>query len=119
MHATGRIRCRARRRGRDSVPYFVGQLRDTGHGVELAGTIHESRQPGVFTVTYTGMTLFMGAIAVLCALARPVVIPGLAVCAPATIAFGALAVLIRRQRLTVFPLYADILTRLIRERFGA
>ena len=118
VHAHGRVWCRPRRRGRDSPPYFIGELRDSGHGTELTGTIRESRESGFLTSMYTVLALLMAAVAVFCAASAPIVSPGLVICGGAAIAFGVLAVALRRQRPTVFPLEADALTRSIARRFG-
>jgi hypothetical protein len=118
VHEDGLVRCRAVRHTRSTPPHFRGHLRATGGGVVLQGVIRESRASGFVTALYSFLTLLMAAVAVLCALSHPLVVPGLVICSVATIAFGILGVVMRGQRVSVFRIEADSLEAKIWKLFG-
>lgn len=119
LHEDGRVRCHKVRVGRSTPPYFRGQLRQTGGGVVLEGVIRESRSSGFVTVLYSVIALLLLVVAVVCAVSRPVVVPGLVICGLGALALGLLSFGLRWARLLRFKYEAEELDAKIREYFGA
>lgn len=120
LHEDGRVRCRIRTYSRyNTPPYFRGRLHESAGGVVLRGVIRESRKESLVTVMFTTLTVFMAAIAVVCAASHPIVVPGLVICSVAAVAFGVLSVMLRAARESSFPREADELEARICQQFDA
>jgi hypothetical protein len=119
IHENGRVWCRTIPVGKSTPPYFRGHLGESGDGAVLRGVIRESRSSGFVTAIFTILTLFMAAVAVICALSHPVVVPGLVICSIAAFVFGPMSFALRGQRVSRFKYEADDLDGKIRWLFGA
>lgn len=117
VHANGRMRCRVVEPGRTPLPYFTGRLEPAGQGVVLRGVIREARQYRFYSCVVTLLALGTAALAVWCALQRPVVWPGLIVCGIAALIAGPLSFGLRGMRVTIFPSSADELTTQMHKLF--
>lgn len=119
LHDDGTVRCHKVRSGKNTPPHFRGHLRNTGKGIVLEGVIRESRSSGFMTATYAVLALLLLVMAVVCAVSRPVVVPGLVVCGFGAPALGALSFALRRSRAMLFRFEAPELESKIRQYFGA
>lgn len=87
--------------------------------VVLHGVIRESRSARFMSAMYATVALIMAAVAVICALSHPVVIPGLVICAIAALALGLLSVGLRGSRTSTFRTGSSRLSGHLRKRFDA
>ena len=100
-------------------PHFHGRIRQNANRAVLTGQVRESRTEGFLSALFTGLALVLAAVAVACAVSRPLVVPGLVVCGLGAVAFGALSFALRAMRATVFPIEVGELDAALRRYFGA
>lgn len=110
----GRLRARIVSAGRyASPPYFRGGIRASGGATLLEGTVRESRLSVLWPRLYALLTVFMGLVSIGLLAAGELTSPGVAICAIAAVAFGALAYAMGRQRRDSFEHEASELELLL------
>ncbi|HJP73380.1 MAG TPA: hypothetical protein VJ914_03880 [Pseudonocardiaceae bacterium] len=114
----GRVSCHQQARRRYTPPTFHGAVTSEAGEVRLTGTIREARSQGVATATYSVLAVVMAALAVLCAVVQPIVLPGLVICGLAALAFAPLSVALRGMRVSRFRADAPRLESTLANLFG-
>jgi hypothetical protein len=116
----GRVRCHRRSSSRYyTPPYFHGHVTTEGVDVVLTGTIREARSERFMTMMFSTVAVLLLAIAVVCAVERPIVVPALVICGIGALVTGPLSVALRTTRLTRFRSDAPQLEAKLAELFGA